>query len=300
MPLTLSTSRYEALLGVLLEAEAVDGAAAFPPSFLDPLRRALGCDAASYRTWTADGITEFGLAADQPNEWLAAWDAYPHVRSDDPLPGGPGQPPSYTFSVPPSEWLGEPLAISDFLTARAFRQTGLYSVVCKPVGVRDVLKLFVPTGEASAACFVLDSTQRRFTQTDRQVLRRLLPHLVQLRRNARLRQPQVASTLGPALSSSRLRLLTPREQEVLARAARGDTNRAIGAALFISPDTARKHLEHIYEKLGVRNRTEAAAVHAGSPQLQTPTMPSPLQARSKDDGSIATTDEQPLDPRRQS
>jgi hypothetical protein len=145
MALRLAASRYDGLLDVLLEAEAVDGPAAFPPRFLDSLRRALGCDAAHYREWTADGLSEFALAADQPSEWLAVWEAYPHVRGDDPLPGGQSSP--FTFSVPPAEWLGQPLTISDFLSARAFRQTGLYLEVCKPLGVREVLKLFVPTGE---------------------------------------------------------------------------------------------------------------------------------------------------------
>jgi hypothetical protein len=181
MPVRLAASRYDGLLSVLLDAETVDGAAAFPPHVLDSFRRALSCDAASYREWTPDGISEYALAADQPSEWLAVWDFYPHVRADDPLPGGPGQSPSYAFSLPRSEWLGQPLAISDFLSARAFRQTGLYVEVCKPLGVRDVLKLFVPTGEPRAACFVFDNTQRRFTDADREVLRRLLPHLVQLR-----------------------------------------------------------------------------------------------------------------------
>ena len=34
----------------------------------------------------------------------------------------------------------------------------------------------------------------------------------------------------------------------------------IGLELFVAPDTVRKHLEHVYEKLGVHNRTEAASL----------------------------------------
>jgi DNA-binding CsgD family transcriptional regulator len=53
--------------------------------------------------------------------------------------------------------------------------------------------------------------------------------------------------------------LTPRETEVLSLAAEGKTNRDIADSLRISPLTVRKHLEHAYPKLGVGNRTAAAA-----------------------------------------
>jgi DNA-binding CsgD family transcriptional regulator len=58
-----------------------------------------------------------------------------------------------------------------------------------------------------------------------------------------------------------LQRLTPRERVVLARAAAGETNATIAQALFVSPGTVRKHLEHIYGKLEVRNRAEAAAIY---------------------------------------
>lgn len=53
--------------------------------------------------------------------------------------------------------------------------------------------------------------------------------------------------------------LTPRESEVLHLVAQGQTNKEIAAALYVSPLTIRTHLEHVYEKLGVGNRTEAVA-----------------------------------------
>jgi DNA-binding CsgD family transcriptional regulator len=48
---------------------------------------------------------------------------------------------------------------------------------------------------------------------------------------------------------------------VLGRVAGGETNGEIADALFIGASTVRKHLEHIYEKLDVRNRAAAAAVY---------------------------------------
>jgi DNA-binding CsgD family transcriptional regulator len=53
--------------------------------------------------------------------------------------------------------------------------------------------------------------------------------------------------------------LTPREQQVLEWVADGKTNAEIAQILVTAPGTVRKHLEHIYEKLGVHTRTAAAA-----------------------------------------
>ncbi|MCU1355669.1 MAG: LuxR family transcriptional regulator [Acidimicrobiales bacterium] len=54
--------------------------------------------------------------------------------------------------------------------------------------------------------------------------------------------------------------LTRREAEVLAQVAEGRTNGEIGEVLFISTKTASVHVSSILAKLGVRSRTQAAAV----------------------------------------
>lgn len=53
--------------------------------------------------------------------------------------------------------------------------------------------------------------------------------------------------------------LSARELEILALVAEGCPNKEIASRLFISNGTVRTHLMHIYEKLHVRCRTEAAA-----------------------------------------
>jgi DNA-binding NarL/FixJ family response regulator len=61
---------------------------------------------------------------------------------------------------------------------------------------------------------------------------------------------------------ARQQLLTPREREVLNFIREGLTNREIAKTLFISESTAKVHVRHILEKLGVRSRTEAAILGA--------------------------------------
>src|SRR5205823_10623415 len=52
--------------------------------------------------------------------------------------------------------------------------------------------------------------------------------------------------------------LTNRETEVLDLLRQGMSNREIARTLWIAQSTAKVHVRHIFEKLGVRSRTEAA------------------------------------------
>ncbi|MBO0907116.1 response regulator [Arthrobacter sunyaminii] len=68
--------------------------------------------------------------------------------------------------------------------------------------------------------------------------------------------PQVAGRLLGQLRSPET-TLSPRELELLQLLADGMANRAMARQLFISEATVKTHLVHIYEKLGVDNRTAA-------------------------------------------
>ena len=58
--------------------------------------------------------------------------------------------------------------------------------------------------------------------------------------------------------------LSKRETEIVQLVARGLANKEIAAELSISVETVRVHLKHIYEKLHVRSRTEAAMKYRDS------------------------------------
>jgi DNA-binding NarL/FixJ family response regulator len=68
--------------------------------------------------------------------------------------------------------------------------------------------------------------------------------------------PAVASRLARRFRSPEL-VLSHREIEILELLAAGRPNKEIGKALFISEATVKTHLAHIYDKLGVDNRTAA-------------------------------------------
>ena len=77
------------------------------------------------------------------------------------------------------------------------------------------------------------------------------------------------SNNGAAIEALSLQFrLTAREAEVLYWVAHGKTNRDIGDILGTRPKTITKHLEHVFEKLGVETRTAAAARVLGTlPEL---------------------------------
>jgi DNA-binding NarL/FixJ family response regulator len=72
-----------------------------------------------------------------------------------------------------------------------------------------------------------------------------------------LREVSDAATVEATMQAFRL---TVRESEVLYWVVKGKTNRDVGDILGSSPATVKKHLERVYEKLGVETRTAAAAM----------------------------------------
>jgi LuxR family maltose regulon positive regulatory protein len=71
----------------------------------------------------------------------------------------------------------------------------------------------------------------------------------------RVRPPRRGGVAAPGLPVP----LSTREHEVLTMLASGHPNRAIAEKLFITVDTVKRHVTHVFEKLGVANRTQAVA-----------------------------------------
>jgi len=61
--------------------------------------------------------------------------------------------------------------------------------------------------------------------------------------------------------------LTARELQVALLLSRGLTTRVAAGQLFLSPKTVEYHLRHVYQKLGIRSRTDLAAIFQGAPSV---------------------------------
>jgi DNA-binding CsgD family transcriptional regulator len=157
----------------------------------------------------------------------------------------------------------QPRKISDFLSLSEFRRLDLYQEFFREVAVNYQLAVTIPSSNSVVIGIALNRTVRDFSERDRAVLDVIRPHLAQSYRNAieraalreRTEAAERAVRSAPAAS---LASLTSREQEVLALVADGKTNLQIATGLSLSPRTVQKHLEHIYDKVGVRSRTAAA------------------------------------------
>jgi RNA polymerase sigma factor (sigma-70 family) len=142
--------------------------------------------------------------------------------------------------------------LSDLIPRRRLLTGRLYSEWMRPYGMVAELSAGLVAARARSYNIGLYRAQGDFSGRDVAVLELLRPHLTRIREMTELRR--AAATATPALDG-----LTTREREILDHVAAGLTNAEIAERLWISPGTVRKHLENVYAKLGVTNRTAAAA-----------------------------------------
>ncbi len=65
----------------------------------------------------------------------------------------------------------------------------------------------------------------------------------------------------PATEQAERPPLTPQEQRIIALVAEGKTNKEIAVAMELSPKTVKNYLHNVFEKLGIKRRSQAAALH---------------------------------------
>lgn len=152
--------------------------------------------------------------------------------------------------------------ISDLLPQTEFQRTSLYGDYYRSIRIDHVMAVPIHVDRRYLVSFVLNRSKRNFSDRDRACLELIRPHLGALYRlsvAASRAEDEPASHENAAHlpAPAAVLRLTARERDVLRWLAAGKTDRDIGAILDISPRTVHKHLQRIYEKLGVETRTAA-------------------------------------------
>lgn len=236
----LREAELRSLLDLVAAGAEDDSGQGLPTTVLERAYRLIPCDVVSFNdfdesrreTYTFQGYPVSTTDSDPGEDmfWQCYWDclpcSYPSRSGDD-----------RTVTM-----------ISDFYTARQLHSTGMYVDYFGPLGVEHEIMLCIPApvGRSRRLIFFRGRGDD-FNERHRLLLSLLRPHLDELYQRLQVRRRSLPS-------------LTGRQRQLLQLVAAGHSNAQIAERLSISPPTVRKHLENIFERLGVKNRTAAAAL----------------------------------------
>jgi DNA-binding CsgD family transcriptional regulator len=240
----LSTGDLEAILSFLEEAQTVDGPKPFTTELLDRLVEIVGCTYASYYEADHSGRVE---------QFYLACTAEPSVSRDE---DWWERPRSVELRRYRSANGSKPVVVLSDVISRANRTSADFNYNFHHYGLPDEIQVDLdPAGPLFATVNL--GGERDFGPRERLMADVLRPHLTGLCRSADLRRRLAAAPATFDLEA--LDRLTRREREVMVCVADGLTDAEIANVLVVQRGTVRKHLEHIFEKLGVRSRTAALA-----------------------------------------
>lgn len=141
--------------------------------------------------------------------------------------------------------------IQDLIQGSEFERTPLFNDYYRAIRIDHVMAVPIHVDRHILVSFVVNRSKRGFSGRDLErveVIRPHLGHLYRLSAQTTRNDDPLAEIETP---------LTAREREVLDWLGAGKTDKDIAAILTISPRTVQKHLQRIYEKLGVETRTAA-------------------------------------------
>jgi DNA-binding CsgD family transcriptional regulator len=237
----LSTDELRQALEFVRQVQAAPDFDAYSRAVLR-IRELVPCDLIAYQ--------EVDMAT---GETVGAWDP------EEPFPGIAEVFARYAHEHPVIRHHetsdGSPTAISDLVSAEELHALDLYREVFARVGAEDQLSFALPSPAGKMIGVAMNRGERGFSDHDRELIELVRPHLIQAFLDARMRED-----LDP-LGEPNLRALglTSREAEVARLLVQGRSADQIADDLSISVHTARNHIAHAYEKLGVRNRAAAVA-----------------------------------------
>ena len=149
--------------------------------------------------------------------------------------------------------------ISDVVSSAEFRRTALYNDYYRAIGISHAMAVPIQVRDRTLVGFVFNRSGRDFSDRERARIEAIRGHLGHLYRLSDEVEGARVAWGAPKADPQCGCPLTAREREVLEWLCAGKTDRDIGDILAIGHRTVHKHLQRIYEKLGVENRTAAVA-----------------------------------------
>ncbi|WP_370947138.1 response regulator transcription factor [Amycolatopsis sp. cg5] len=211
----------------------------------------VGCDMASYAVTDHGSCLVVDASTDQPEHNLLGTPGFAEALREHP---GFGAYRSGKLA------LGSSIALSDLGDRRALGRLALFAEYWRPRGISDQLVCVIGLDGRRGTVLTFNRSRRGFSRRDRDVVELLAPHVRQ-RLTIGKRMAELARLAEPVdRALDRLSALTPRERDVTRHVAAGATDREIARMLLISHRTVHKHLEQIYRKLGLTNRTGLLAL----------------------------------------
>jgi DNA-binding CsgD family transcriptional regulator len=247
----LSRADLDAILSFLGDASTLEFDELYPAEFLARMRKLVACDVITYTELDRAQRVHFaGISVPEDEEDDA--DVYWSVVHTCP-----------TFDYRDRSGDLSSVRVSDVISRRHYHELPIYQEYFRPYRIDQYVELGLPAQPGRDRFFVLFRSigARDFSARDRDVLEMLRPYLYRFEVDAALRR-KLSETLcesGSTPTWADRAHLTPRECEIVELVADGKTNAEIAATLWVAPSTVKKHLEHVYAKIGVGRRAAAAA-----------------------------------------
>lgn len=270
---TLDSAGYAAVLSMLERAAAASDRAGFGLAVCEDIYAIFSpCVSVSYTESSDDASRAAAVIIPRPEQaWFETYQAvYETYMMQNPL---------LALAVAGGGRLERATAWTDADASGAFADSDLYQHFYAPNGIHSQIAITVPVEHGGVAGVAINRDGTGFDARERALLnaaspllgwahRHVTEHAAPLVRPAGVEWGESWLFEDDASRGMRERLLTAgltaRQTDVVLHVATGATNRQIGRALGISPETVRKHLENAYVTLGVTNRVAAAAIALGA------------------------------------
>jgi DNA-binding CsgD family transcriptional regulator len=165
---TLSSNQYETLLECIERLHACPSIEAFPRVVIAAVRRAVVCDSAAYNEFHPAENRAIAILEPAPSNFPALLVRWQKCFQQNPI---------LRYALESGD--GSAHQISDFISVRELHQLDLYTQMFRELRVEHQIAFLLANPEGVSVGVALNRRRGNFSETDRQMLNRLRPHIAQ-------------------------------------------------------------------------------------------------------------------------